>query len=231
MTRANELYTQAIRDEVAATEFLRRYQLLEQPVDIAPCSKCESEIAEKRKKIKGESRPVFRCKRKGCQTFRSVRHESIFFYYTDLNNKMNCKLTLYEILELVFYFVKDLSLDLTEEMTGRSRPTICDWFNMCKEVCSSIVSVNRRGQIVETAVNPVERDEARFAGRRKYNRGRLLNRDERAESTDSELSWYRAVFYLFLVSFLSILLFIFIYLFYLFIVFFIYFKLSWAFFK
>ena len=197
MTRANELYTQVIRDEVAATEFLRRYQLLEQPVDIAPCSKCEGEIAEKRRKIKGESRPVFRCRRKGCQTFRSACHESIFFYYTDLNNKMNCKLTLCEILELVFYFVKDLSLDLTEEMTGRSRPTICDWFNMCKEFCSSIVSVNRRGQMVETAVNPVERDEARFAGRRKYNRGRLLNRDERAESSDSELSWYRAVFYLF----------------------------------
>ena len=82
-------------------------------------------------------------------------------------------------------------------MTGRSRPTICDWFNMCREVCSSIVSVNRRGRMVETAVNPVERDEACFAGRRKYNRGRLLNSDKRAESTDSELSWYRAVFYLF----------------------------------
>ena len=54
MTRANELYIQAIRDEVAATEFLRRYELLEQPVDIAPCSKCEGEIAEKRRKIKGE---------------------------------------------------------------------------------------------------------------------------------------------------------------------------------
>ena len=194
--RAKELYTQVIRDEVAATEFLRRYQLLEQPVDIVPCSKCGGEMAEKRRKIKGENRPVFRC-RKGCQTFRSVRHESIFFCYTDLNNKMNCKLTLCEILELVFYFAKDLSLDLTEEMTGKSRPTICDWFNMCREVCSSIVSVNRRGQMVETAVNPVERDEARFARRRKYNRGRLLNRDERAESTDSELSRYRAVFYLF----------------------------------
>ena len=197
MMRAKELYTQVIRDEAAATEFLRRYQLLEQPVDIAPCSKCGGEMAEKRRKIKGESRPVFRCRRKGCQTFRSVCHESIFFSYTDLNNKMNCKLTLCEILKLVFCFVKDLSLDLTEEMTGRSRPTICNWFNMCREVCSSIVSVNRRGQMVETAVNPVERDEARFAGRRKYNRGRLLNGDERAKSTDSELSWYRAVFYLF----------------------------------
>ena len=110
---------------------------------------------------------------------------------------MNCKLTLCEILKLVLYFVKDLSLDLTEEMTGKSRPTICDWFNMCKEICSSIVSVNSRGQIMDTAVNPVEKDEARFAGRRKYNRGRLLNCDNRAVSTDSELSWYRAVFYLF----------------------------------
>ena len=68
---------------------------------------------------------------------------------------------------------------------------------MCREVCSSIVSVNRRGQMVETAVNPVERDEVGFAGRRKYNRGRLHNPNERAESTDSELSWYRAVFHLF----------------------------------
>ena len=115
MMRAKELYTQVNRDEVAATEFLRRYQL-EQPVDIAPCSKCGGKMAEKRRKIKGESRPVFRCIRKGCQTFRSVCQESTFFCYTDLNNKMNCKLTLCEILELVFYFVKDLSLDLTEDV-------------------------------------------------------------------------------------------------------------------
>ena len=67
---------------------------------------------------------------------------------TDLNNKINCKLTLCEILELIYYFVKDLSFDLTEEMTGRSRTTTCDWFNMCREVCSSIMFVNRRGQMV-----------------------------------------------------------------------------------
>ena len=67
---------------------------------------------------------------------------------------------------------------------------------MCRKVCSSIVSVNRRGQIVETAVNPVERDEARFAGRRKYNRGRLLHQVSWYQ-VSSELSWYRAVFYLF----------------------------------
>ena len=40
--------------------------------------------------------------------------------------------------------------------------------------------------MVGTKENPVEIDEARFAGRRKYNRGRLLTGDERAELTDSE---------------------------------------------
>ena len=135
-------------------------------------------MAENRRKIKDESRPVFHCTRNGCQTFRSVRHGNLFFSYTDLNNKINCKLTLCEILELVYYFVKDLSFDFTKEMTRR--------FNMCRQVCSSKVSVNRRGHMVGTEVNPVEINEARFAGRRKYNQGRLLNGDEKAESTDSE---------------------------------------------
>ena len=87
-------------------------------------------MVEKRRKIRGEARPVFRCTKRGCQTFRSVRHGNMFFHYTDLNRKINCKLTLYEILELVFYFVKDQSFNLTEEMTGKSRKTICNWFNV-----------------------------------------------------------------------------------------------------
>ena len=57
---------------------------------------------------------------------------------------------------------------------------------MCREVCSSIVSVNRRGQMMETEANLVEIDEARFAGRRKYNRGCFLNGDQTAKSTDSK---------------------------------------------
>ena len=63
---------------------------------------------------------------------------------------------------------------------------ICDWFNTCREVCSSIVSVNRKGRMVGTEVKPVGIDKARFAGKRKYNRDRLLNGDERAKSTGNE---------------------------------------------
>src|SRR5277367_5247300 len=37
-----------------------------------------------------------------------------------------------------------------------------------------------------TADNPIQIDEARFAGRRKYNRGRVLQGDRMASSEDSE---------------------------------------------
>ena len=40
--------------------------------------------------------------------------------------------------------------------------------------------------MVGTEEDPIQIDEARFAGRRKYKRGRLLNGDRQAESTDSE---------------------------------------------
>lgn len=37
-----------------------------------------------------------------------------------------------------------------------------------------------------TVINPIQIDEARFAGKRKYNRGRLLNGDQPASSEDSD---------------------------------------------
>jgi len=38
-----------------------------------------------------------------------------------------------------------------------------------------------------TVINPIQIDEARFAGKRKYNRGRLLNGDQPASSEDSDV--------------------------------------------
>jgi len=69
-------------------------------------------------------------------------------------------------------------------LTGKSANTVSDWFNMCREVCTSIVSHQRRGKMVGTTENPIQIDEARFAGRRKYNRGRMLNGDNSPLSED-----------------------------------------------
>lgn len=59
-------------------------------------------------------------------------------------------------------------------MSGRGRECVKDWFNFCREVCSETVSVVGRGQMMGKANNPVQTEEAYFAGRLKYNRRRLL---------------------------------------------------------
>lgn len=144
-------------------------------------------MQEKRRRDRGgESRPVLRCPRKGCQVTRSVRRGNEFFHYTDMNNKLNSKLSLCDILELVFFFIEEIPMGNAAALTGKSPNTITDWYNMCREVCSVIVSCDRKGQMVGTIDSPIQIDEARFAGRRKYNRGRMLNGDEAAESEDSD---------------------------------------------
>ena len=70
--------------------------------------------------------------------------------------------------------------------TGKSPNTVTDWYNMCREVCAAIVSHEQKWKMVGTNDNPIQIDEVRFAGRRKYNRGRMLNGDNTPLSEDSD---------------------------------------------
>ena len=179
-----DLYRTVILNENVAVTFLREHQLLEEPENVE-CHRCGSEMQQKRKRDRGgKFRPVLHCPSKGCQVTRSVRRGNAFFHYTDINNRINSNLSLCEILELVFLFVQEIPITSVTNLTGKSSATVTDWFNMCREVCSSIVT--RRGQMVGTENNPIQIDEARFAGRRKYNRGRILNGDRAALSEDSD---------------------------------------------
>ena len=122
-----------IESEETATEFLRHHKLLKSVHDNDPCHKCGSVMHQKRKRDRGgEFRPVLRCPRKGCQTSRSVRAGNAFFHYTDLNNRVNCRLKLCEILELVFYFIAETLVETTVTLTGISKPTVIDWFNVSR---------------------------------------------------------------------------------------------------
>uniref|UniRef100_A0A0L8HA93 ISXO2-like transposase domain-containing protein n=1 Tax=Octopus bimaculoides TaxID=37653 RepID=A0A0L8HA93_OCTBM len=102
---------------------------------------------------------------------RSVNKGNQFFHYTDINNKLNCKLNLSEILELIFFFVMDIPMTTAVILTGNSKNTITDRYNMCREVCEAIVYHERREKIVGTNDKPIQIDEARFADRRKYKQG------------------------------------------------------------
>lgn len=181
--RAKELY-EIIQDETSVAAFLRHHQLLDPPREVAPCHKCGGIMVERGRKARnGESRLALRCTKKRCQTFRSFRQQHAFSPYLNLNDRMNSNLTVAEILELIYYFVHDHTLDTAAEMTGKSQTTIGDWFSMCRDVCSSIVSVQNRGQMIGTGRNPVQIDEPRFVGLINPNKTHL---HQKPESTDSE---------------------------------------------
>ncbi|XP_031329161.1 uncharacterized protein LOC116160167 [Photinus pyralis] len=182
-----EFYLNVGSSQETATNFLRQYNLLDAVEDAANCHRCGSTMQEKRRRDRGgEFRPILRCPRKGCQTTRSVRNGNTFFHYNDLNGRINSKLSLVQRLELIFLFLLDIPIDSVVSLTGRSNATVIDWFNMCREVCSSMVSYTTNGRLTGTREDPVQIDEARFAGRRKYGRGRMLQGDAPTESEESD---------------------------------------------
>ena len=166
---------------------MRRHGLLAEKENVAPCHRCGEEMKDvQRRNRKGEFTSALRCKNRRCQTNRSIRCGNIFFHFTDLNDRVNCKLTLCQVLELIFYCIQDLPYDMVHILTGRGNEAICDRFNLCREICSQIVSATNRGKMIGTAEEPVQIDEARFAGGRKYNRGQMLQGDQAPDSIDSE---------------------------------------------
>lgn len=180
-----DFYVNVASSETKCVAFLREHVLLGDADAHEPCTKCGSEMMEKRRKDRqGNFVPILRCPKRGCQTHRSVRSGNRFFHYIDLNGKMNCKLTLCEIMELVFLFVHEIPMTTAVQLTGRASNTVTDWYSMCREVCSSVIA--KRQQMIGTFDNPIQIDEARFAGRRKYNRGRMLAGDAPASSEDDD---------------------------------------------
>ncbi|CAI6359232.1 unnamed protein product [Macrosiphum euphorbiae] len=120
-----DFYIRVASSEQECTTFLREHQLLKDVNNIDPCHKCGTEMCEKRRKNRnGEFVPIFRCPKKGCQTSHLVRQGNAFFYFTDLNSRVTCKLTLSEIMEIVFMFVIEIPLIQAAELTGRSNKTI-----------------------------------------------------------------------------------------------------------
>jgi hypothetical protein len=80
----------------------------------------------------------------------------------------------------VYFFLCETPIKYAETITGRSHSTLVDWYSMCREVCTKVIE--KKGQMLGTAKEPIQIDEARFAGKRKYNRGRLLQGNSTPQS-------------------------------------------------
>ncbi|KAL4147975.1 hypothetical protein QTP88_002283 [Uroleucon formosanum] len=141
------------------------------------CHKCGSEVKQYQRNDRGKIREVFRCKKKGCQTTQSVRNNNSFFTYENANGRCNSGLSLSEIMEIVYFWVTGNQLVQIIKFTGRSKNTICDWMNLCRDI--PVRLFNKRqpfggpGQIVQI-------DECLLRGARKNNKGRFRLADLKA---------------------------------------------------
>uniref|UniRef100_A0A2S2NXU4 ISXO2-like transposase domain-containing protein n=1 Tax=Schizaphis graminum TaxID=13262 RepID=A0A2S2NXU4_SCHGA len=160
--------------EESTVKYLQDYGLLH---CAKQCHKCGSEVKQYQRNDRGKIREVFRCKKKGCQTTQSVRNNNSFFTYVDANGRCNSGLSLSEIMEIVYFWVTKNQLVQIIKFTGRSKNTICDWMNLCRDI--PVRLFNKRqpfggpGQIVQI-------DECLLRGARKNNKGRFRLADLKA---------------------------------------------------
>ena len=129
-----EFIKTVICSEEMAVQYLREHNLLDDPKQtVINCDKCGNVMQNKRRLIRGNSVPVMRCPRKGCQV-----------------------MSLCQILDVVYFFLCETPIKYAETITGRSHSTLVDWYNMCREVCTKVIG--KKGQMLGTAEEPIQID-------------------------------------------------------------------------
>ena len=155
--RQKDFY-KAIESEESCIEYLKHKGLL--LYNIEKCQRfrngviCDSVLREcNRKNRKGEVIPTLRCSNTSCRTFVSIRKCNSFFTYTDLNGKCNSNLKLNEIMELVWMWLNFKTQVDAKKETKKCKQTICDWYNLCRDVCVKQFETRKpmggKGQIVQ----------------------------------------------------------------------------------
>ena len=105
---------------------------------------------------------MWRCTNKACNVEIPVRRDSFF---------ANSKLSLQEITKFIYFWTLKYMQDIVHYEMGISAPTVIDFYNFCREVCTILIEdeseqIGGVGKIVEV-------DESKF-GRRKYHKGRRV---------------------------------------------------------
>ncbi|VVC38540.1 Hypothetical protein CINCED_3A019639 [Cinara cedri] len=141
-----DLYRHIIRDETMCVKYLQDRQLL--PGDgERVCTRTKNgsscggalrmcERKSKKRNADGTFQKVvaYKCNRKGCQTYQSIRKGNAFFAFTDANGRCNSQLSLAETVELVWFWVHRVSVGQAVQFTGRNKKTIVDWYELCRDV-------------------------------------------------------------------------------------------------
>lgn len=139
---------------------------------------CGTTMRETTRLLKGEKVPVWRCPKRCCRTYCSFSSTNRFFHYTNVHGKSDRKISLTDVLQIVWLWAYS-KMTITDAAAAAhvSKQTITDWWSMCREVCT--LFVESRPKVKGTMEDPIQVDESYFAGRRKYNRGRLRRWDKK----------------------------------------------------
>lgn len=173
--RMDELYSDVIGTEEMAIAYLRGQGIFSTSMQ---CPACD------RWMIYDPIRRRWRCYRARCRKEIVLRDENLFFTFMETSGKLHSGLPLRQILKLLWIF-------LYTHMTNRNSvyaskcaiQTVVDWNNLMREVCSH--SLEAEPKMVGTIENPIQIDESFFSGRRKYNRGRLLQGNRAQPETEN----------------------------------------------
>ena len=129
---------------------------------------------------------TWRCVNRSCKSTRSVRDWNAFFFHEDSLGRMNNKLSLCTIMEIVYSFLYTRgTLNEAIHRLGISKETVSDWYEYCRATMGRALELEP--MMHGDAANPIQIDESYFSGRRKCGRGRLLQGDrDRAASRESD---------------------------------------------
>lgn len=133
-------------DEESCVEYLERMNVLK--TDYAVCenirgqSACGGKMKKYNKNKPNKDRYgrcsttlYLRCTKKGCQTYRSLRNNlPVIDRGTDARGRSNNRLALGLCMQLVWCWTHGQSLENTEMVTGTSRKTTVEWFQICRDV-------------------------------------------------------------------------------------------------
>jgi len=176
-------------DEEKCVKYLRHFGIIPENA-LCPSIKDGFICKSKMKTVVNDCRRngkkvILRCTRNHCQAKHTIRIYSDFFD--------NSRLSLSKILTLIYLFCYTRGTQQEKmEAVGTTSYSVCLWMTKCRQVCSRYV--NDMPKLIGTAEEPIQIDEAYFRGKRKYNRGRLLNgnRSERGRTGGWVLGFYKS---------------------------------------
>jgi len=105
---------------------------------------------------------IWRCDNRNCSDQHTIHKYSFF---------SGSKLSLEQILKIVYYWTHKYSQELVIQETKLSNHTVIDFYNFCREVCSIVTE--KQSEQIGGPGKVLEIDESKF-GKRKYNHGKRV---------------------------------------------------------